>query len=413
MKKHARDNRPYVKPVTRIELSEKNTKLRIILIVVLLSIGVAALLSGLIQLLNVEPGWQKVEMSSRKPHCGGDFVLMYDYSEYGGSATAANRELTAVYTEAGEKAYLLFSPDVEDASVQNLWQVNQHVNMLVEVDPVLYQAFSQIQAAGNRSIYLAPVYDEYDRIFLCENEEEAVRYDPAFNQELIPYLQELAAFAADPESINVELLGENRVQLTVSEAYLAFAQEYEIETFVDFSWLKNAFIADYLAQVLTDHGYTSGYLSSFDGFTRNLDSRGNSYSFNLFDRQGSDVNLPARMAYSGPMSIVFLRNYPMTDLDRWHFFAYSSGEITSIHIDPTDGRDKSTINSLAGYASNKGCAEILLELIPVFVADTFIQQPLTDAAQKGIFTVWYEGSQLCTTDPDFRLEWLDETYSVQ
>jgi len=413
MKKYARDNRPYVKPVTRIELSEKNTKLRIILIVVLLSIGAAALISGLFQLLNVEPGWQKVEVSSRNPHCGGDFVLMYDYSDYGGSATAANRELTAVYSEAAEKAHLLFSPDVEDASVQNLWQVNRHVNEPVPVDPVLYKAFSQIQSAGNRSIYLAPVYDEYNRIFLCENEEEAARYDPAFNQELIPYLRELAAFASDPGSINVELLADNRVQLTVSQEYMAFAREYEIETFLDFSWLKNAFIVDYLAQVLVDHGYTSGYLSSFDGFTRNLDSRDNSYSFNLFDRQGSEVNLPAKMAYSGPMSIVFLRNYPMSDLDRWHYFSYFSGQITSIHIDPTDGRSKSAIDSLTGYAPDKGCAEILLELIPVFIAEKFDQEILPVLAQKEIFTVWCQDSKIHSTDPNAFLELLDETYSIK
>ncbi len=413
MKKYARDNRPYVKPVTRIELSEKNMKLRTIAIVVLLSIGAVALMSGLFRLLKVEPGWQKVEVSSRNPHCGGDFVLMYDFHDYGGSATAANRELTTVYTEAAEKAYLLFSAETEDASVQNLWQVNSHVNTPVSVDPVLYDAFDKIQKAGNRNIYLAPVYAEYNRIFLCENEAEAALYDPAFQEDLGPYLQELAEFANDPQSVDVKLLGENRVQLTVSDDYLAYAEAYEIDTFVDFSWLKNAFIADYLAQVLWDAGFTSGYLSSHDGFTRNLDTRDNAYSVNLFDRQGSDVNLPAKMAYSGPKSIVFLRNFPMTELDRWHYFAYSTGRITSVHIDPADGQNKTAIDSLTAYAADKGCAEILLELIPVFVADEFRSEALSQAARKEIFSVWCEDSRLQTTDPNFRLEWLDEAYSFQ
>ena len=39
MSKHARDNRPYIKPVTKIELSGDQSTLRLILIVVLLAIA--------------------------------------------------------------------------------------------------------------------------------------------------------------------------------------------------------------------------------------------------------------------------------------------------------------------------------------------------------------------------------------
>ena len=52
----------------------------------------------------------------------------------------------------------------------------------------------------------------------------------------------------------VELLGENRVKLTVSESYLAFIREYEIDTLADFSWMRNAFAADYIARVLQEDG---------------------------------------------------------------------------------------------------------------------------------------------------------------
>ena len=86
--------------------------------------------------------------------------------------------------------------------------------------------------------------------------------------------------------------------------------------------MKNAFIADYLADTLEAEGFTSGYLSSYDGFTRNLDRRRNEYAFNLFDRQGSDVNLPAKMRYTAPLSIVFLRDYPMGEQDKWHYYAF-------------------------------------------------------------------------------------------
>jgi len=407
MRKSNGDKRPYLRPVTRIELSEKNIKPRLILLVVCLAIAAAALFTGVRELLKVEPGWQEIQISSKKPNCSSEFVLMYDFSDYGGTAAAASRELTNVYTEAAEKAFLIFSPDVEDLAVQNLWQVNRHINEPVAVDPVLYEAFRQIRQAENRNLYLAPAYVEYNRIFLCENQEEAAGYDPAFNEELRAYLAELGTFASDPAHIDLELLGENRICLKVSQEYLAFIQEYELETLVDFGWMKNAFIADYLAQRLTEKGYTSGYLTSFDGFTRNLDPRGNAYSINFFHREGTQISMPGRIGYTGPMSIVSLRDFPLSDQDRWHYYTYGSGSIvhiTSVFLDPKDGLSKASVDALMGYSRDAGCAGLLLELIPVFLAETFHTTPLDSLAEQGIYGVWYQDQQICSTDPNLSLE---------
>ena len=79
------------------------------------------------------------------------------------------------------------------------------------------------------------------------------------------------------------------------------------------------------------------------GFTRNLDVSGNSYSFNLFDRQNSDIYLPAVMQYKAPMSIVYLRNYPMSSQDRWHYYSFTNGRIVTACIDPADGKRHESI----------------------------------------------------------------------
>lgn len=401
MRKSSGDKRPYLPPVTRIELSEKNIKPRLILLVICLAVAAAALFTGVRELLKVEPGWQQIQISSKQPNCSSDFVLMYDYSDYGGTAAMANKNLTALYTDAAEKAFLIFSPDTEDAAGQNLHAVNRHINETVSVDPVLYQALVQIREAGNRNLYLAPAYVEYNRIFLCENEEEAVRYDPAFNEELKYYLQALADFASDPAHIDLELLENNQVRLHVSREYLAFIEEYELDTLVDFGWMKNAFIVDYLAQVLTENGFTSGYLSSYDGFTRNLDPRGNRYSQNFFCRQGTEVSMPARIGYTGPQSIVSLRDFPMTDQDRWHYFTYGNGHITSIFLDLEDGLSKPAVDAIMGLSAETGCAEILLKLIPAFIGESFDSASLTDPQ---ISALWYENDQVRTTDTSLSIE---------
>lgn len=403
MKKNGRDNRPYVKPVKRIELSEKNIKLRWIAIVVLLSIAVVAIMTGLMSVLNTEPGWQTVEVSSDQPNCSSEFTLMYDFSDADGAATAQFRQLTSLYTETTEKAYRIFSPDVLEAGLYNVAYLNAHVNETVTVEEPLYRALTLVEQYADRHVFLDPAMTEYNRVFLCETEGEAALYDPARNPETTQWLGELAQYVNDPEMVSIETLGENQVRLNVSDAYLAFAEGNGIETFLDFGWMTNAFIADYLADVLIENGFTCGYLASYDGFTRNLDGRGDGYSFNLFDRKDTGINMPAQMQYSGPMSIVFLRDYPMVELDRWHYFAFESGEVVTAMLDPKDCMSKSSAHNLVSYSEDLGCGEILLRTAPLFVADRLDTQKLIAMAEDGVYSVWFEGWNLMCSDPALEL----------
>lgn len=391
MRKNGRDNRPYVKPVKRIELSEKNIKLRWIAIVVLLSVAVVAILTGLVSALNTEPGWQAVEVSSDQANCGSEFSLMYDFSEAGSAATAQYKQLTSLYSEAAVNAYRIFTPDVLEDSLFNVAYLNAHVNETVTVDETLYRALALVAKYEDRHVFTAPAMVEYNRVFLCENEGEAARYVPANNSETASWLAELAKYVRDPEMISLEVLGGNQVRLKVSDAYLAFAKENEIETFLDFGWMKNAFIADYLADVLTENGYTNGYLSSYDGFTRNLDNRGQTYTMNLFDAQGVEIYMPTRMYYSRPMSIVFLRSYPLDELDRWHYFAFENGEVVTALLDPADCMSKSSTENLVSYSTEYGCAEILLQTAPLFVVESFESDEVNALAESGIYSIWFEG----------------------
>lgn len=394
---------PYVKPVKRVEVSDEHTTLRMVLIVALLALGATALVIGLFGLLNTEPGWQTIEVTTKEANCSQDFTLNYDFSDSGSAATAQHKQLIALYTEAAENAFRIFSPHVGEEGMLNLQYLNAHPNETVSVDPALFDALSLIHRFGNRSVYLAPVYVEYNRIFLCENESDAAAFDPGQNEELVEYIRQVSAFANDPRMIDLEILEENRVRLHVSDAYLAFAREYEIESFLDFGWMKNAFITDYLADVLVQNGFTSGYLVSYDGFTRNLDTRGNTYSFNIFDRVGDAVNLPAVMEYDRPVSIVFLRNYPMVDLDRWHYFSFSGGRIVTSFIDPADGMSKSSIDSLVGYSYETGCAEMLMRMAPLFVSDAFSADGLHRLSEDRIHSIWCDDWTLCHTEEALKI----------
>ncbi len=398
---------PGVKPVERIELSEKNVKLRVVLLVVFVIIALVALATGLSALLSSDPGWQKVEVNSSSWHCGDDFVLHYEFGGGALSATAENKKLTAVYTAAAEQAWQLFLSDTPEKG--NLAQLNAHVNEPVAVDPALYDALALAVRYESRHIFLATVYDAYSQVFSFEDPKEAAEYDPGQNQEELDYVRAAAAFANDPAAISLELLENGQVKLHVSDDYLTFAKEQEISRFVDFGWMGNAFIADFLAEKLTENGFTNGYLASYDGFTRNLDTRSESYSVNFFDRQGDQLYIPARMEYTGAISMVFFRDFPLSDQDRWHYYSFPNGRTSTTMVDPADGVDKAAVPSLMGYSRNLGCAELTLQLAPLYVADTLAEDALQALTGQEIYAIWTQGTELRYNEATVSLTLLPDT----
>lgn len=400
-----RNKRPYIKPVTRIELPTGNEKQRWIAVAVLLAVGICAIGYGLFQMLTVQPSWEEVTVNTRETHVGLDFKLMYDFSETGGSATSINTALTRRYSDAAVKAYQVFSSDVEIDGVQNMAYLNRHINETVTVEEELYQALSQVADSGNRQLFLAPAQVEYDRVFFAESNAEAMRYDPTRNPEIQTWLMELSRFVNNPDQIALEILGNCQVKLSVGEEYLAFAEEYGIDIFADFGWMRNAFAADLIAEELSEAGFTKGYLVSFDGFTRNLDPDGREYTQNLFDRQGDTVSLPARMHYTSPRSIVVLRDYPMTEQDRWNYYGFEDGRILTAFLDPADCMSKSACHNLVGYAEAKGCGQIVLQLADIFIADAFSEEAIDQLTlSHGIFSIWSKDNVLCNNDPALKLE---------
>lgn len=409
MSKHARDRRPYVKPVTKLELSESNIKLRWIAIVVLLSIAVVSIGYGFSLALRTEPGWQTVTVTTDQTNCSKDFVLMYDFGadRDGTNPTLRYKQLQTLYSELTVSAYQLFSSEAQGAG--NLYYLNSHVNQRVTVAPELYRALEQIAASGSRHPYTGPVQALYTPVFLSAGDAEAILYDPAQDPELKELAQRVASYCASEEMIRLELFDDNQVQLTVAEGYLAFAREYGIGDLLDLGWMRNAFIADYMAEKLREQGFCHGYLSSYDGFTRNLDISGETYSVNFFDRQENTVLMPGRLDYSAPMSIVTLRDYPLSEEDRWHYYSYENGSITSVYLDPNDGMCKSSVDSLMGYSAEYGCVELVLRMAPVFTAEHLDREALTAAESDAVHYLWYEGTTLYHTQENSNVTLLPES----
>lgn len=372
-----------------LELSNKNLKARTIAFIMLAALALTAFGYGLSSLLKTEEGWKEIQANSTSElNCATEFVFMYNLGVSGQSATAENKALTLVYTDAVVDGYQLFTNDEGYAGVNNVHYINQHPNEEIEVHEALYKAFSTIKEYNDRSIYLAPVYAHYDDIFYAGDDFEIVDYDPYQNEEIAAYYSEVASYANNADAIDLELLGENKIRLHVSDEYLKYAEENYIASFIDFAWLKNAFITDFLADYLVSKGYTLGTISSYDGFSRNLDSSDTSYSFNIYDKVADSVYGAGIMQYKGAQSIVFMHDYPINSMDANRFYKMENGEIRSFYLDVFDGKCKSSINNLVSYSDSQSCAEILMQMIPVYITDSFEEAKISELQTKDIYSVY-------------------------
>ncbi len=411
MGKNAKDNRPLVKPVRRIELDQKHFPLRIVLFVVLLVFGVSAIAYAISQLLTDRSGWQTIVGKTEDgAHCGDEFTLRYQLGADGGSANAEYRALAELYGQATATAYRVFAENQIFDGLYNVAYLNANPGQTVEVDEVLYDALKLCEQADTRQLFLAPIYEYYANLFSCTEDEQTVDYDPAVNSELADLFAEILEYTNDPDSISIQLLSDHRVCLRISEEYLAFAGTHDIYTFVSFHWMKNAFIADYLADTLCAAGYTHGMLASYDGFSRNLDDRGTSYAVNLFEQVDGTLYQAGTMPYCDRLSLVLLRTFPINQADNDHYYMTQAGEIRFPYIDAADGRCRAAESNLLCYSSDKGCAEILLRMIPVYIADTL---DLASLSGTDIGAIFCKNGVIFHTEQDPGLVDLSDGYTTR
>ncbi|MBQ3275604.1 MAG: hypothetical protein IJH47_00920 [Oscillospiraceae bacterium] len=387
-------------PVERIELNEDKLRLRFILAVVFLAVGLGALFYALTRLLTPDTGWQEIQTSRGGYSVGSDFVFYYDLGAGGGSPTAEKKKLTVLYTQAAAEAYQIFDAHQRYEGVGNLASLSDAPNETVTVDPGLYRALEKLERSGRRELYLAPVYEMYYSLFHCQELSETEDFDPFRNRDLADWCREAAAFAADPEAVSLEFPGEDRVCLRVSEEYLAFLREYGITDFLDFFWMRNAFVTDYLADALTGAGFTRGCLSSRDGFVRDLDGSGTAFDLNLFHRTADGKVYPAGvMTYRGPASLVSLYAYPVAAERNDWYYAMPDGTVRHPFVDVSDGLCRTSVPELTAYSSEGGCADVLLRVLGIFLSDTLDGDALADLAGQGVYTVRCEDGVILHTDP--------------
>lgn len=397
-RKSAPNDRPVIDKTIHIPLPENKLKLRTALVIALIVLAVASFAFGVNSLVGTDAGMAEITVLSGEMNAGDDFTFYYNLGFGGADATDERREVRSLYSQAATDALEIFSSDVEAEGGGNLYYLNSRPNEDVAVDGALYSALEQLEGSGTRYHYLAPLYEQYYAMFNSASDAEAAEYDPRLNDAQAEFFSQIAAFASDSGEIALELLGDNNVRLHVSEEYMRFAEANGVTTFIDLTWMKNAFIADYIAQELIDAGYTHGALISDDGFMRCLDDEtGAEYSFTFSHRDGTTITNLSTLQFSGTVSIAYLHDYPLESGNSGGYYLYSDGTLRSAFLDTADGLDRSCVPELAAYSFEDGCAGLALKLAPVFISSDLDMNELAELEKDGITVYYTQDGVLCST----------------
>ena len=390
-----RENAPIEKPVQKIELSEKGVTKRAILAVALLAFGLIFIGYSVYNWLSRDNGWTKIEPTKiTAESAAADLNLIYELGVSDMASTAEYKAVSALYTELCANAFRIFHADYGYDGVHNPYYINRNIGQQIEVDPALYRAFEQIEQSGNRFLYAAPFYTEYRNMFTDTEDHSAAQLDPYKNESVAEYFSQLSAFTSSEEHVDLELLGDDRVRLVVSDEFKTFADENGIDCFIDFFWAKNAFIVDYIADSLVAEGYVYGSISSVDGFMRTFDTRDGSFTYELLGRVGKNAYKAGKLEYDGKNSIVFLRSFKLYDTDMI-YYRYKDGTERHAYIDVNDGLCKNALDTLTAYSAELSCGQVLLLAMPVYVANELDVESLASLADKGIYSLWFDDTVLC------------------
>lgn len=390
MARRSRGSSPYAPKIEHLEVREDHVKLRTILFIAAIVLAVVAFGVGINSLLTPEAGWKEVECTGVS---SGEIALHYLFGSGETGTAAERRQVTAVYSQVLTQAETQLSTAAADAETLN--SLSAHPNEMVTVDAILYSALESYLETGSRAIYFGPLYSRYYALLASENDEDAALYDPARNREAAEFTQRITEFAGDSAQIRLELLGENRVRLFVSEAYLAFARENELGCLLDFGFVKNAFVIDAVAEALLEAGFPNAVLTSSDGYARSL--CGESFTVNLLERTETGVRQAAAAAYEGPRSVAALRGFPAGAEDELRFYTYADGTICPPVLDETTGALTAANDNLVLFGEGSVGPLALTAM-----------RAMTDWNLEGLCCLYSRGNTVYCTDPNVEISQLFE-----
>lgn len=380
-----------LKPVQKVEVSNKHVALRVVLFVVALLIAIGAFAYFLTTLLNSSKGWTEITANGDGLSCAGELSFYYYLGSDGRNATTEKKALTQAYTEICANAYRIFDTSNEN----NIGAINANPNKIVKVGSPLYQALKAMVECDAKLLLLGPIYERRANIFYANSDFEAQQFDPAFSEQEKTFYEDILTFVNNADDISLEILGDSSVRLNVSERYLEYAKDCGVSNFVDFFYLKNAFIVDYVVDSLVSQDYNIGFISSIDGFTRTLSGKMADNVITLFDSVNGLPYACASIDFKQAISAVNLHNFKIRAYEQYYYY-YANGSVVSPFLG-VDGSTATSTDFLFCYSKDVKCSQVLLTFLSQYISDNLDVDALKNSAGNGYYCVYVNDKTVCYT----------------
>ena len=361
--------------VTQIELSDKHIGLRIVLVIVFLAIGVAGIFFGVRSCAKVPEGWTVIKANVSDDNCSNDFSFNYNLGKANVSTNEEKVILQNAFADYTVYTFREFNADTLYDNTKNIAYINNHPNEDVKVSNLLYKSLKAVVDNNSSYLFYAPIYYEYEVLLTLKSEDDIKSLDPNYSTEQAEYFTQIANYV-NSGKVSLSILENNTVRLNVSDDYLAFIKEKEITRVIDFFRLKNAFIADFMAENLRDGGFKNGFIASIDGYVVNLGTQSVSSIFTKLD--GTTVKGVGTYNLDEPVSMIIYRSYPYLNNSLYHY--YPDGNILSTYINK-EGRYTSATDTFFVYSNNTSVAEMALKTYYIYTNDT-LDLTMLDSSYK-------------------------------
>ena len=393
------------KPVEKIELNENHIKLRVIFLIIFALIAIGAIGFGIYKIANKDKGWQNISLNTHKySRLENDFTFSY----YVKSATEY-KKVSAAY----DKYFIEAKTELDDTfeKENNINYINKNPNKEIEVSEFLYNSLKDIISDSNY-LYLGSINHYYDQMIYAIDDTFIDKYDPISNENINNIVNKLLEYINN-EEVKLELLDNNKVKLNVSDNYLSYLKENDINKIIDFSWLENAYIIDYVVNNLKKDGFKRGIIRTYDGYNRAFDSEEYVYKYTLFDEINNNSGKIGELSYNANQSIVNFKNFIVYNKDSQFIRYMKDNTRRTYYISNADGYSKASKNYLLGYA-NKSCVEIAKTLAKIYISDTFDTNLINSNKDKCNF-IYYDNFNICHTDnnADIKITFVSDEYKYK
>ncbi len=387
-----------IKPVNKIELSESHIKLRVIALIIAVLVVIGSLIFIIVKYTTKDKGWNRIELTDNSIN----EQYYFDY-ELGDSPTKEYKEVSNIYETSMTYAYSLFDSYKEYDNVNNVYYINNNPNKEIAIEGLLYNAFKDVKASNSNSIFLGPIVSYYNSLILAND----LAYDPYTNEDIQAEIEEYINMINDKNHFELRLLDNNKIYLYTSTDFQKLVDDIGIGI-INFNYLKNAFILDYLKEKLNNANFMSGYINSYDGYKVSLGSH-IEYSYEIHDEHDKLADLVGTFKNSNKLNVVTFKNTVTSTSDNKLIKILPNGSRRTYYIDENDGLSKESVKYLCGYSTNNKLSDIALNMEKVYISDNFDITKLNNDNKY----IWINDKVINYTDDKLKIDTLLDGYTTK